>query len=70
MPVTADPLLEGVSSILSKSPKESSMLESHEEFYDAIMVEDLDEEEDEGEGNELVNESLVCLGSRHSSFWC
>ncbi|KAG0591106.1 hypothetical protein KC19_1G150000 [Ceratodon purpureus] len=50
----ADPVLE--SPILMKSPRESAMLESQEEFYDAIMADDPDEEEeDESEENALVN---------------
>lgn len=57
----ADPVLE--SPILMKSPKESSVHESHEEFYDAIMADDPDEEEDEDEGEEngLVNKHQVCI---------
>ena len=49
----ADPVLE--SPILMKSPRESSMLESQEEFYDAIMADEPEEEEDEFEENALVN---------------
>lgn len=53
---TADPMLEGgASPILMASPKESAVLESHEEFYDAIMADDPDEEEDEHDENGLVN---------------
>jgi len=55
----ADPVLE--SPILMKSPKESSVHESCEEFYDAIMADDPDEEdeEDDGEENGLVNKHQV-----------
>jgi len=55
---TADPMLEGASPILMASPKESAMLESQEEFYDAIMADDPDEEEDEHEPD---NKDQVCL---------
>lgn len=58
---TADPMLEGASPILMASPKESAMLESHEEFYDAIMADDPDEEEDEHDENGLVNNHQVWL---------
>lgn len=58
---TADPMLEGgASPILMASPKESAVLESHEEFYDAIMADDPDEEEDEHDENGLVNKHQVC----------
>lgn len=70
MLVIVDLLLEGVFLILSKFFKELFMFELYEEFYDVIMVEDFDEEEDEGEGNELVNESLVCFGFCYFFFWC
>lgn len=57
----ADPVLE--SPILMKSPTQSSVHESHEEFYDAIMADDPDEEEeeeeDEGEENGLVCSKTV-----------
>ncbi|KAG0630717.1 hypothetical protein M758_1G199400 [Ceratodon purpureus] len=52
---TADPVLEVAAPILMKSPKESATLESHEEFYDAIMADDSDEEEDECDENEMVD---------------
>ena len=57
---TADPVLEMASPILMNSPQESAMLESHEEFYDAIMADDPDEE-DECEENALVNKHQVCM---------
>lgn len=55
----AVPVLE--SPILMKSPRESSMLESQEEFYDAIMADDPEEEEDDCEENALVNKHQVCI---------
>jgi hypothetical protein len=51
----ADPVLE------MKSPRDSSMLESHEEFYDAIMADDPEEEEDESEEDALVIKHQVCI---------
>jgi len=57
---TADPMVEGESPILMDDPKESAMLESHEEFYDAIMADDPDEEEDEHDENGLVNKHQAC----------
>lgn len=58
---TADPVLEVASSILMKFPKESTVLESHEEFYDAIMADDPDEEEDECDENGLADIHQVFL---------
>ena len=58
---TADPVLEVAAPILMKSPKESATLESHEEFYDAIMADDSDEEEDECDENEMVDKHEVSL---------
>ncbi|XP_024391660.1 protein ENHANCED DISEASE RESISTANCE 2 [Physcomitrium patens] len=48
----SDPALEVASPILMKSPRESAIRESKEEFYDAIMADDPDDEEDEDEGDE------------------
>jgi len=53
-------MVEGASPILMDAPKESTILESHEEFYDAIMANDLDEEEDEHDENGLVNKHEAC----------
>lgn len=59
----SDPALEVASPILMKSPRESAIRESKEEFYDAIMADDPDDEEDEDEGDEengLVSKHPVC----------
>lgn len=58
---TADTMLEVESPISMKSPKESAMLESHEEFYDAIMADDPDEEEDECDADGLITKHQVFL---------
>ncbi|XP_024370867.1 protein ENHANCED DISEASE RESISTANCE 2 isoform X4 [Physcomitrium patens] len=61
---TAHPLPEVTSPTLMKSSEELSVLEAQEEFYDAIMFDD--EEENEGEENGLVNKNqtsyLECEG--------
>lgn len=57
---TADSMLEGASPILMASPKESSKLESHEEFYDAIMADEPDDDDDEHDENGLIDHQ-VCL---------
>jgi hypothetical protein len=64
----ADPELE--SPRFMKSPRESSVHESCEEFYDAIMADDPDEEDedDEGEENGLVSK-LQAVGASCSLSW-
>jgi hypothetical protein len=56
---TADPV--ATPNLLTSPKLESAMLESHEEFYDAIMADDPDEEEDECDENGLVSKHQVCL---------
>lgn len=59
-----DFVLEVVFLILMKFLRELVICEFKEEFYDVIMVDDFDDEEDEDEGDEengLVSKYLVCL---------
>lgn len=57
---TVEPVLGGAIPTMMESPPESQHLESQEEFYDAIMAEESEEEEYESEEQGLVSKHKVC----------